>query len=304
MRLTTVLALLAVLCLPPVAISQISGSAPGADAARPITLLIRCDDWGMCHAVNMAAKRAMESGIPISASVMFACPWYQEIVDLLKGHPDVSVGIHLTLNAEWKNYRWGPVSGASAVPSLVDSLGYFFPSRDLFFSHNPKLDEIERELLAQIERAVHSGLQIDYVDYHMGTAVQTPETRAIVERLASEYHLGISRYFGERDVDGFYATPPDRKRDTLIALTRNLPPDSVNLLVFHLGIDTPEMSALSDLNAFGLPEMSKYRQAELDALLSQPFQELVRNPRYRITTYRALKANPGLGSMRRPAAIE
>ena len=101
------------------------GSAP--DSARAI-VLIRCDDLGMCHAVNMAAKQVFESGIPVSVSVMFACPWYQEAIDLLRQHPNVSVGIHLTLNAEWKNYRWGPVAGKSAVPSLVDSVGYFFPS--------------------------------------------------------------------------------------------------------------------------------------------------------------------------------
>lgn len=265
-----------------------------------ITLLIRCDDWGMSHAVNMAAAQVVNSGIPVSASVMFTCPWYQEAVELLKAHPEVSVGIHLTLNAEWKNYRWGPVSGAATVPTLVDSLGFFFPSRELLFRNNPRLDEIERELRAQIERAVHSGLQIDYIDYHMGAAVQTLETRAIVEKLASEYRLGISRYFGEVDVNGVYAAAPDRKRDTLIAVTRALKPGAINLLVFHIGVDTPELNALQDLNSFGLKDMSKHRRAELDALISSQFQDLLRDPRYRMTTYRKIKEGWGLDSMKRP----
>ena len=54
-------------------------------------VLIRCDDTGMCHAVNMALKKLIETKIPFSTSVMFGCPWYQEAVDILKEHPEVSV---------------------------------------------------------------------------------------------------------------------------------------------------------------------------------------------------------------------
>jgi chitin disaccharide deacetylase len=60
---------------------------------------------------------------------MFGCPWYLEAVDILKKYPNVSVGVHLMLNSEWRNYKWGPVLGRTAVPTLVDSDGYFFPSR-------------------------------------------------------------------------------------------------------------------------------------------------------------------------------
>src|ERR1700726_2725164 len=81
-------------------------------------LLIRLDDIGMNHSVNMAAKKMAETGLPISVSIQFACPWYQEAVEILKKYPNVSAGVHLTLTAEWKNYRWGPVLGRSAVPSL------------------------------------------------------------------------------------------------------------------------------------------------------------------------------------------
>ena len=51
-----------------------------------------------------------------SASVMFACPWYQEAVVILRKNPQISVGVHLVLNSEWKYYRWGPVLGREAVP--------------------------------------------------------------------------------------------------------------------------------------------------------------------------------------------
>ena len=85
-------------------------AARGARPSEPVYLLIRSDDAGMSHSVNMALQRLMDTGLPVSVSVMFTCPWYQETVEILKRHPKVAVGIHLTLNSEWKNYRWGPVS--------------------------------------------------------------------------------------------------------------------------------------------------------------------------------------------------
>lgn len=280
--------------------SSISFSQNDKPSAK-IPILIRCDDIGMCHAVNKAAKEVLETGIPVSMSVMVPCPWFSEAVELLKKYTNVSVGIHLTLNSEWKQYRWGPVSGSRAVPSLVDSLGNFFPSRSLLFGNNPKLSEIETELRAQIEKALHAGLTIDYLDYHMGAAVQTLETRTIVEKLAAEYKLGISRYYDEVGAEGWYFTPFENKLDTMMVKLRTALPGRTNLFVIHVGLDTPEMNAMEDLNPFGPKEMSKHRYAELKALISPQFQQLLRDPKYRLVNYRMLNKEKGTGSMKRPA---
>jgi hypothetical protein len=263
-------------------------------------LLIRCDDIGMSHSVNLAAKELIDSGLKFSASVMFACNWYQEAVEILKSHPEISVGIHLTLNSEWKNYKWGPVSGAGTVPSLVDSNGYFFPSRESFFANNPSLVEVETELRAQIERARQSGIKIYYLDYHMGTAVETPEMRAIVEKLAKEYNLGISRYFGEVDLKSMYSIPVDEKECYLKTSLSGLDSSKVNLLVCHIGIDNDELSALIDENSFGLKEMSKHRESELKALIS--FSKINSDEEYGLTliNYEELINAIGLENMKSP----
>ena len=264
------------------------------------TLLIRCDDLGMSHSVNMAFKELMESGLKFSASVMFPCAWYQEAVDILKQHPEITVGIHLTLNAEWKNYRWGPISGKDKVPSLVDKDGYFFPSRSTFFANNPKSEEIEIELRAQIERAINSGLKISYLDYHMGTAVEKPEHRAIVEKLAREYGLAISRYFGEVDVESMYSVDIQNKQNYLIDLLKNLQSDKLNLLVCHIGKDQPELQAMIDMNSFGLPEMSKHREAELNALILSTQQNIFEKNNIELINYSDLIKNIGLDKMKSP----
>jgi predicted glycoside hydrolase/deacetylase ChbG (UPF0249 family) len=250
--------------------------------------------------VNMALERLIRTGLPISVSVIFPGPWYQETVEILKRHPAVSVGIHLTLNSEWKNYRWGPVLGRSAVPTLVDADGYFFPSSEALYRNKPDLREIEKELRAQTERALRSGLKIDYVDYHMGTAVRYPEFREITERLAREFSLGMSGYFGETRHDPQYWARPQEKADSLVAMIDRLQP-RVNLVITHVGIDDAELAALLDMNTDGpLPEMSKNRQGELDALTSARFSEAVKARNVRLITYRQLIEMQGLKSMRRP----
>lgn len=258
--------------------------------------LIRCDDFGMNHSVNMAIKKIIDSGIPFSTSVMFACPWYQEAVDILKENPKVGVGIHLTLNAEWQNYRWGPILGKEAVPSLVDTIGYFFPSRSKLFANNPKIIEIEKELRAQIERGISSGIRIDYLDYHMGSAVETPELRKLVESLANEYKLGMSGYFNEQYSSITYSAPLGTKNDSLFNRVKNIS-IGVNLQVFHVGIDNSEMSALKDMNLFGLKNMSVHRQEELNSLLAPGLLELLKEEKVIPITYRDLILKVGLQNM-------
>ncbi|MCX7874599.1 MAG: ChbG/HpnK family deacetylase [Melioribacteraceae bacterium] len=263
-------------------------------------LLIRCDDIGMSHSVNLAAKELIDSGLKFSASVMVTCSWFDEAVSILKDARNVSVGVHLTLNSEWKNYRWGPVAGAIKVPSLVDSLGYFFPSRAKFFANNPSLDEVETELRAQIEKAIRSGLKISYLDYHMGTAVDKPELRKIVEKLADEYKLGISRYFGEVDLNSMYSIPIETKYNHLNTLLNNITEEKINLLVCHVGKDNDELSAMIDLNEFGLKEMSKHRNGELNALLTAQKENLFEKLKVKLINYKDIINSFGLNKMKSP----
>jgi predicted glycoside hydrolase/deacetylase ChbG (UPF0249 family) len=292
---TTTLALFSVFTV-------VSTTAIAADGNQPKQLLIRCDDVGMSHTVNMAVRRLIETGIPFSTSVMIACPWYLEAVEILKSNPQIGVGIHLTLNSEWESYKWGPVVGAATVPSLVDEYGHFYPSETQFAAADVDLQEIEMELRAQIERALAAGLRVDYLDYHMLTAVSTPELRAIVEKLASEYGLGLSRYFGETSVS-IWADAPAEKLASLLEHVRNIKP-GLSLLVIHLGMETPEMSALVDLNNENDPyRVAVHRQAELDAVTSPAFRQALDDAGIKLVTYEDIVSELGLEGMTPPADL-
>ncbi len=288
------------------AVAAIAVAMPLSAQAPPRPeLLIRIDDIGMNHSVNLALGQLAETKMPLSASVMFACPWYQEAVDILRKNPQISVGVHLVLNSEWKYYRWGPVLGKEAVPSLVDSVGYFFSSSDEFLAHAYDLGEVERELSAQVERALRSGLKIEYVDYHMGTASSTPQLLAVVERIAAKYHLGMSHYFGE-DYHSMFDVPIAQKQTAFRAYVDSLRPGPVNLVVIHVAQATPEIRVLVDMNnatqntATGEPQMALHRQAELDMLLQ--FARGPTSKKVALVNYAGLITRLGLASMKRPAA--
>ena len=282
------------------AVTFASAQAPVPPPASPVSLIIRTDDIGMSHSVNMAMQKLVSTGMPVSVSVLFVCPWYQEAVEILKQHPNISVGIHLALNSEWKNYRWGPVAGSQAVPSLVDENGFFFPSAEALHQHNPSVAEVEKELRAQIERALRSGLKIDYVDFHMGTVRDDPQFQQVAERLAKEFGLGMSGYFGETMDAPQYAAAPDKKADSLIAFINRLKP-GLNEVTTHVGIDNEELGALLDMNTSDpLPDMSKNRQGELNALTSAPFSAALKARNIQLVTYRDVIVRSGLQSMRRP----
>src|SRR6202051_4619025 len=88
-------------------------------------IIVHADDLGETHSVNAAAIKALEAGTINSASLMVPCPWFPEIADYAKSHPDVDFGLQLTLTSERVYYRWGPVASRDKVPSLVDENGYF-----------------------------------------------------------------------------------------------------------------------------------------------------------------------------------
>ncbi len=279
---------------------------PQTPAAQPVAvpeILLRLDDVGMNHSVNLAIEKVAKTGLPFSVSVLFACPWYQEAVEILKKYPHVTVGVHLALNSEWRNYRWGPVLGKGGVPSLVDRDGYFLQSSDAFLASKYDLGEVERELTAQVERAMASGLTITYLDAHRGMAEATPQLREVTERVAKKYGLGISTYFGEFYYS-MWGVPVESKKVTLLTQLANAKRDTVNLIEVHVAERTPEMEVIFDMNAASQntpgAAVVDHRKAELEMMVSPELAALARSGRIRLVTYRDLVMRIGLSGMRRP----
>jgi len=131
-------------------------------------LILHVDDAGMSHESDMGVEMALTEGVSTSTSVMMPCPWVPEIVKFIKEHPNTDAGLHLTLTSEWANYRWGPLAGKSAVPGLVDKQGDLYSSVAAVY-FNATADEVDKEIRAQLDRALALGFKPTHLDSHMGT---------------------------------------------------------------------------------------------------------------------------------------
>jgi hypothetical protein len=168
--------------LPAPTVAQMLGF--GADEKL---LIIHADDAGMCHSENQATIKGMEDGVINSASIMMPCPWVLEIADYCKKNPEADFGLHLTMNSEWKYFRWRPVADY-AVPSLIDEEGYMW--RDtLETASKASPEDVETELRAQVKRAYQLGIKPTHVDTHMGTLFARPDFFAAYRKVAREFDL-------------------------------------------------------------------------------------------------------------------
>jgi len=136
-------------------------------------VILHIDDVGNSIDANMAAMEAMTKGVATSCSVMMPCAWVPGFLHFLKEHPETDAGLHLTLTSEWKDYRWGPLAGKPAVPGLVDGEGAMWKSVAEVVKH-ASAEEVDREIRAQLDRALTAGFRPTHLDSHMGTLFETP----------------------------------------------------------------------------------------------------------------------------------
>lgn len=242
--------------------------APVAAADRTLTerlghgpearlVIISCDDLGSCHAANVGVMRAMREGAATCASLMVPAPWARHAADAYE--PGDDIGVHLTLNAEHPQYRWGPITHA---PSLLSGVGGFPGTIDDLWEH-ADLEEVERELRAQIERALAWGIDVTHLAPHLTAITLRPEFFDIYIGLAVDFGVPVRlpstiapeqagfpfrRLAAEEGVlfpDHFDHDWRAGSRERVYAALADLQPGVTEIHV-QPAIDTPEVRALAD----------------------------------------------------------
>jgi len=157
--------------------------------ANARVLILHMDDAGMSFDSDSGIIRVLEQGVARSTSVMMPCPWVPHIVRYILEHR-VDAGLHLTLTSEWKDYRWGPVAGAAAVPGLTDTTGNLWPDVADVVSY-ASAEEVGREIEAQIEKAERMGFHPTHLDSHMGTLFATPAFLQVYIQAGIMHHIPV-----------------------------------------------------------------------------------------------------------------
>lgn len=291
-----------------VALVGFNSLATSAEPEGERYVIIHADDAGMSHSVNRATIAAMERGIVSSASIMVPCPWFKEIAAYAKAHPEKDFGIHLTLNSEWDNYRWGPVIGKDKAPSLVDREGYLWDNVEQV-ALSADGAEVKAELRAQVQRALDFGVPVTHLDTHMGALVSRPDLLQAYVEVGIEFDVPILflRNF-DRDVPlpavrarGLQLIPElekhklpildsltqlyaggtfdDKKSQYLRAIADSKP--GVQYFILHCGYDDAELQAITS--------SSKIRDTDRRVAMDPDFIEAVKGTGVKVVTWKQVR---------------
>jgi chitin disaccharide deacetylase len=265
-------------------------AAPWMEPGRkPIRLVVRADDMGASHAANLACILCYREGIVRSIEVMTPGAWFAEAVKLLNENPACDVGVHLTLTSEWDACKWGPLTRAA---SLVDEHGYFhpttsqrpnFPPGTGFLESAWKIDEVEKELRAQIELARKAIPRVSHLSSHMYTVTAAPQLAQLVQELAQEYGLPFETP-GARTLEwtGDGSAPAAAWEASLVQALEHLTAGDW-LLVEHPGFDTPELQAMGHA---GYRNVASHRDSVTKAFTSARVRNIIEQRNIQLVAYR------------------
>lgn len=239
-------------------------------------LMFHADDVGMCDEANIAAKNYLDKKEIQNAAIMVPCPSALPAMQWAAQHPNVDVGLHLTLTSEWKTYRWGPVSNIADVPGLVDPDKKFWHEVPQVVEH-ASAEEVEKEIRAQIEKAKSVGMNPSHIDTHMGTLYGSPEYVKVFLKVAEEYNIPANAIdlskpevvdhfkkagypitdeviatmadYSLPKLDFFSSVPKgntyEEKREKLFQLIKSLP-NGLTEIIFHPSVETDNLKSITN----------------------------------------------------------
>jgi predicted glycoside hydrolase/deacetylase ChbG (UPF0249 family) len=261
-------------------------------APAEIRLIVKGDDMAAGHGINVATIDAYKRGVLTTTNVIVPAPWFPEAVRLLTENPGLDVGVHLALTSEWENVKWRPLTHAA---SIVDADGYFFPIVQPRPGFAPgmsikesgwKIDDVERELRAQLDMAKRHIPQATYTWAHMGFTSLSPDVLNLVARLSKEYGLVVPADLGVQLLFRVYESKDTGavKADKLAAKLETLGPGLWEH-IDHAATDDAEMRAFGHV---GYEWVAADRSAVLEAWTSAKVREVITRRGIKLTNYREL----------------
>ncbi len=262
--------------------------------SNPPRLIIRGDDMGFSHSANEALIKCYKEGIETSIEVIVPSPWFPEAVKLLAGNPGIDVGLHFAITSEWDNIKWRPLTDC---PSLKNPDGYFYQMlypnahypQQAVMDHAWKIEDIEKELRAQIEMAKKYIPRLSHVSGHMNSIGFAPEVKALALKLAKEYNLPMVDVGAENDFQISYIGFDFRNKTTeeriqgFINMLDKMEAGKTYVFVEHPGIDNEELRAIYHI---GYEDVAKGRQDVTNIFTSEKVKEAIIKKGIKLVSYK------------------
>ncbi len=163
-------------------------------------LVVTGDDFGCETQGNHAIADCFRDGVLTHASMMVSEPAVEDAVQRARNLPGLSVGLHLVM------CDGRAASSPATIPDLADPDGRF--PRDpakvglhLWSKRRRVRPQIEREIRAQIECFLETGMSLTHVDGHHHLHAH-PVIFEILRRLMTEYDIPTVRLMYEDRLGG------------------------------------------------------------------------------------------------------
>ena len=127
-------------------------------------IIINADDFGRHAEINRAVEEGLVHGCLRSATVMPGGAAFAGAIDIARRHEALGLGVHFTL------VDGHPILPPEEIPSLVGAEGDFLPDHTALLKRylrgGVNLEEVRRELAAQLQKVEATGIPISHVDSH------------------------------------------------------------------------------------------------------------------------------------------
>jgi len=154
------------------------------------SLVVNADDLGLTVGVNNGIFDAHDRGILTSASLFANATATVDAIRRIRSRPSLGVGVHLTL------VDGAPTLPPSRVATLIQDDGRFRGSWKPFIVACLRgcvaLNQVERELTAQIDRIRSEGIRLTHLDAHKHVHA-FPRVLAPLLRAARQCGVGCIR---------------------------------------------------------------------------------------------------------------
>jgi chitin disaccharide deacetylase len=253
----------------------------------------------MHESVNIAIFDSIDNGVATSCSLMVPGRGTADAIRRLRERPYIPFGLHLALIRDNPNYLWEPCSAKAEVPSLLDpDAGELFTdepvNRDRMVAQ-ARLDEVERELRAQIDTALDAGISPTHLDWHclgdggsedifdLGLALA--DEYGLAARVWLEEHCKKVRSSGKPVVDGVrldsFTVDVEGKAQTYERLLRSLP-SGLSEWAVHPALATEGWKAIE-------PGGWRVRQSDRAFLTSDRAREVLAQEGITVVDYTSLQ---------------
>jgi predicted glycoside hydrolase/deacetylase ChbG (UPF0249 family) len=162
-----------------------------------VKIIVNADDFGSSQDTVRATVDCFTTGLLTSATIMVGKAGTDDALEFARTHPEYSYGVHLQFVGDGAER---PLCEPRLVPRLVDEGGCLLPTnlmRLRALLRRVPVEQIEREIVAQVDFVRSRGVPVSHVDSHRHLHKFAPFRMALRRSLP---RFGIQRVRNVQDV--------------------------------------------------------------------------------------------------------